>query len=143
MYHKVTIIGNLGKDPEMRYTPSGQQVTSFNVATSEKWTGQDGNAQERTIWWRVSAWGKLAEVCNEYLKKGRQVFVEGSMVVDQKTGQPRIWTGQDGVAHASLEVRALTVKFLGGRGEATAHAEASAATGGADGPMGDEGDIPF
>ena len=141
MFHRVTIIGNLGRDPEMRYTPSGQQVTSFSVATTEKWSGQDGQAQERTIWWRVSAWGKLAEVCNEYLKKGRQVFVEGSMVVDPKTGEPRIWTKQDGTPHASLELRALTVKFLGGRGDSGgAHGEAGAGGGEL---VADEGDIPF
>jgi single-strand DNA-binding protein len=142
MYHKVTIIGNLGRDPEMRYTPSGQQVTTFSVATSEKWTGQDGQLQERTIWWRVSAWGKQAEICNEYLKKGRQVFVEGTMVVDPKTGQPRIWTGQDGAPRASLEVRALTVKFLGARGESGAHAEAALPSE-TDAPGGDEEGIPF
>ena len=66
MYHKIILVGNLGRDPEMRYTPSGQQVTSFSMATSEKWTGQDGQVQERTIWWRVTVWGKQAENVNQY-----------------------------------------------------------------------------
>ncbi len=147
MYHKIILVGNLGRDPEMRYTPQGQQVTSFSVATSEKWTGQDGQLQERTIWWRVSAWGKQAETCNQYLKKGRQVFIEGAMVVDPKTGQPRIWTSQDGTPRASLEVRALTVKFLGGRGNGHVGDDAggAGASGEADLPAGDDGadGIPF
>jgi len=140
MYHKVILVGNLGRDPEMRYTPSGTVVTSFSVATSDKWTGQDGTLQERTIWWRVSVFGKTAEVCNEYLKKGRQVLVEGRITADPKTGNPRIWTGQDGQPRASYEVTALTVKFLGPRvGESSAPAATPAE---ADLPL-DEGEIPF
>lgn len=142
MYHKLILVGNLGKDPTMRYTPSGQQVTDFSMATSESWSGADGQKQERTIWWRVSAWGKLGENCNQYLKKGSKVLVEGRMNVDQKTGGPRIWTGQDGQPRASLEVTALTVKFLSTKGEAGAHAEAaSPMDADAPGPEGD--DIPF
>jgi primosomal replication protein N len=72
MYHKVILVGNLGRDPEMRYSPSGQAVTNFSIATSEKWTDTQGQQQERTLWWRVSVWGRLAETCNQYLKKGRQ-----------------------------------------------------------------------
>lgn len=116
MYHKITIVGNLGRDPEMRYTPSGQAVTNFSIATNRRWTGNDGQQQEETVWFRISAWGKLAETCNQYLSKGRQVFVEGRMTVDRETGGPRIWTDQNGTPRASYEVTALDVKFLGGRG---------------------------
>ena len=120
MYHKIILVGNLGRDPEMRYTPSGAAVTNFSMATSEKWTGQDGQPQERTIWWRVSAFGKTGEACNEYLKKGSKVLVEGRMNADPKTGNPRLWTGNDGQMRASFEVTALTVKFLTPRGDAQA-----------------------
>ena len=77
MYQKVIIVGHLGGDPEMRYTPSVKPVTNFSVATSRKWTGADGEQREDTTWFKVAAWGKLAEVCNQYLAKGRQVLVEG------------------------------------------------------------------
>lgn len=117
MFHRVFIVGNLGTDPQMRYLPSGDPVTSFNVATNEKWTGQDGQPQERTTWWRVSVFGRQAEACNQYLSKGRQVLVEGVMQADQQTGGPRIWTRQDGTPAASFEIRAINVKFLGQRGE--------------------------
>ncbi|NLE75458.1 MAG: single-stranded DNA-binding protein [Chloroflexi bacterium] len=114
MYHRVTIIGNLGSDPQMRYTPNGVPVTSFSVATNRKWTNPDGSAGEETVWWRVSAWRKLAETCNQYLSKGRQVFIEGEMKPDPQTGGPRVWTANDGSTRASYEITALTIKFLGG-----------------------------
>jgi len=117
MYHKIILIGNLGRDPEMRYTPSGQQVTTFSMATSEKWTGQDGQPQERTIWWRVTSWGKQAETVNQYLKKGSKVYVEGRMQADAN-GNPRVWTGQDGTARASFEATASVIKFLSSRTDA-------------------------
>lgn len=117
MYHKVIIVGNLGRDPEMRYTPDGTPVTNFSVATNRRWTNQDGSQGEETVWFRVSAWRRLAETCNQYLTKGRQVFVEGIMRPDPETGGPRIWTGNDGQARASFEVVAHTVRFLGGRGD--------------------------
>jgi single-strand DNA-binding protein len=117
MYQKVTIVGNLGNDPEMRYTPSGVAVTRFSVATNRRWTGADGNQAEETVWFRVSAWRQLAETCNQYLSKGRQVLVEGRLVPDRESGGPRVWTGNDGVARSSYELSAITVKFLGGRGE--------------------------
>jgi len=120
MYHKVIIVGNLGRDPEMRYTPQGTPVTSFSVATNRRWTNADGTPGEETTWFRVSAWGKLGEICNQYLSKGRQVFVEGQLRPDPETGRPRIWTRQDGTAGASFEVTARTVRFLGGRGEGMA-----------------------
>jgi single-strand DNA-binding protein len=114
MYQKLTIIGNLGHNPEMRYTPSGQPVTNFNVATNRRWTGSDGQQQEETIWIRVSVWGKQAEACNQYLQKGSQVFCEGRLTVDRETGGPRIWTDQNGNPRASYEMTAYQVKFLGG-----------------------------
>lgn len=114
MYQKVVIVGNLGNDPELRYTPQGDAVTSFSVATNRRWTGADGQPAEETTWFRVSAWGRQAETCNQYLSKGRQVLVEGRLVPDRNTGGPRIWTAQDGTARASFELRALSVQFLGG-----------------------------
>jgi len=118
VYQKITIIGNLGRDPEMRYTQDGTPVTNFSVATNRRWTNQDGSQGEETIWFRVSAWRRLAETCNEYLQKGRQVFVEGRLRPDPATGGPRIWTGNDGVTRAQYEITAITVRFLGGRGGA-------------------------
>jgi len=112
MYQNTIIVGNLGRDPEMRYTPSGVAVTNFNVAVNEKWTDRDGQAQERTVWFRVAAWSKLAEVCNQYLSKGRQVLVEGRVSASA-------WMPQDGGdPRASLELTARTVKFLGRREDA-------------------------
>ena len=113
-YHTIIIVGNLGRDPEMRYTQDGTPVTHFSVASNRRWNGD--NPGEETTWFRVTAWGRLAEVCNEYLKKGRQVLVEGRLQPSE-TGGPRIWTGDDGIARASFEVRAQVVKFLGGRSD--------------------------
>jgi len=118
MYHRIIIAGHLGRDPEMRYTPSGTPVTTFTVATNRRWTDQSGQQQEETIWFRVSAWGRQAEVCNQYLSKGRPVLVEGRLRPDEN-GNPRIWVGNDGVARANFEVTATTVRFLGRRGETT------------------------
>jgi single-strand DNA-binding protein len=114
MYQKVVIVGNLGNDPEMRYMPDGTPVTSFSVATNRRWTNQDGSAGEETCWFRVSAWGRQAETCNQYLSKGRQVLVEGRLTPDKNTGGPRIWTTNEGRTGASYELRAFTVQFLGG-----------------------------
>jgi single-strand DNA-binding protein len=142
MYHKVILVGNLGRDPEMRYIPSGAAVTSFSMATSEKWTSQDGQKQERTIWWRVSVFGKMGEVCNEYLKKGSKVLVEGRMTADPKTGNPRLWQGQDGQMRASFELTASAVKFLSSRGETGGGPGAGAGMMDAE-PAADETEIPF
>lgn len=114
MYHRVVIAGYLGRDPEMRYTPDGTPVTNFSVATTEKWTGKDSQQQERTIWWRVTAWRRQAEICNQYLSKGRPVLVEGRIRPDEN-GNPRVFTRNDGTPGASYEVTADVVKFLGGR----------------------------
>ena len=135
MHQKVIIIGNLGQDPEMRYTSDGTAVTSFSVATNRKWTRSDGTPGEETIWWRVSAWRKLAETCNQFLSKGRQVYIEGRMQPDRETGGPRIWTSQDGQSRASYEISADVVRFLGTRGDAVSDAGAGAPT--------QEEDLPF
>ena len=106
MLNKIMIIGNLGSDPEMRYTPNGAAVTSFSVATNRKYKTNDGEQRDETVWFRVSAWGRLAEVTSEYLSKGSSVYVEG------RIGEPRVWTDQSGEARASLDVTAQTVQFL-------------------------------
>ncbi len=116
MYHTIIVVGNLGKDPEMRYTPSGQAVTSFSVATNRAYTNSSGQKVDETIWFRVSAWGKSAETCNQYLRKGSKVLVEGRLTADSNGG-PRIWTRQDGTPGASFEISANTVRFLSTRSE--------------------------
>jgi single-strand DNA-binding protein len=144
MFQTIILAGNLGRDPEMRYTPSGQAVTSFSVATNRQYTNNNGETVKETMWFRISVWGKMAEVCNQYLKKGSKVLVEGRLTADSATGGPRIWTGQDGSPRASFEVNAQTVRFLSSRGEA-AGPDAGSAPAAEEGiaPAGDEGDIPF
>jgi single-strand DNA-binding protein len=115
-FHTLIIVGNLGKDPEMRYTPSGQAVTSFSVASSRQYTNSGGQQVKETVWFRVSVWGKMAETCNTYLKKGSKVVVEGRLVPGENGG-PRIFTRQDGTSGASFEINAQTVRFLSSRGE--------------------------
>jgi single-strand DNA-binding protein len=115
-YHTIIIVGNLGRDPEMRYTPSGQAVTNLSVASNRQYTDSGGQLVKETIWFRVSVWGKQAENCAQYLKKGRPVLIEGRLNPDPKTGGPRVWQGQSGPG-ATFEVTASTVKFLGGRGD--------------------------
>lgn len=108
--NKVILIGNLGADPEVRFTPSGQAVANFRIATSESWNDKtSGQKQERTEWHRIVVWGKLAELCGEYLKKGRQCYVEGRL-------QTREWTDKEGKKNYTTEVVANTVQFLGGGG---------------------------
>lgn len=106
MYQKITLIGNLGRDPEMRYLPNGRAVTNFSVATNRKWTDNDGQKQEETTWFNVSVWGKQAEACNQYLSVGQMVLVEGRM----KTPAP--YTSNEGKPRCSLEVEAQNVIFL-------------------------------
>ncbi len=117
MYHTIILVGNLGRDPEMRYTPSGQAVTNFSVAVDDSYTSSNGERVKRTIWVRVSAWGKQGEACNQYLKKGSKVLVEGRLTVDPATGGPRLYSRQDGTQGASYEVSASTVRFLTSRSE--------------------------
>lgn len=144
MYQKLLIVGNLGGDPEMRYTPSGQAVTNFSVATSRKWTDNGGQQHEETVWFRVSVWGSQAETCNQYLSKGRQVLCEGRLTVDKETGGPRIWTDQSGKPRASYEMTAFEVRFLGTRGEGGGNLSSNGAPVSAGGDPGlTEDEIPF
>ncbi len=108
--NKAILIGNLGADPEVRFTASGSPVANFRIATTEKWTDKEGQKQERTEWHRIVAWGRLGETCGEYLSKGRQVYVEGRI-------QTRQWDDRDGNKRYTTEIVAATVQFLGGRGE--------------------------
>lgn len=142
MYQKLIIVGNLGRDPEMRYTSSGEPVTNLNVATNRKWTSKDGQSQEETVWFRVSVWGRQAEACNQYLSKGQQVFIEGRLAADKETGGPRIWTDQNGNPRASYEMNAFEVKFLGGRGDSAAEFDAAPADA-REAPSMTEDEIPF
>ena len=132
MYQRIIIIGRLGADPVQRFTPNGTPVTSFSVATDRAWTDESGGAQKRTVWFRVSAWRKLGEICGKYLAKGRMVMVEGEMV------EPKPYQATNGDLRASLDVTAREVKFLSSKSdgesqEATAEAE----------PIDDEDQIPF
>ena len=105
--NKVMIIGNLGKDPEVRYTPGGQAVANFTIATNESWNDKSGQKQERTEWHRIVAWGKTAELCGEYLTKWRQVYIEGKI-------QTREWNNKEGVKQYTTEIVANQVLFLAG-----------------------------
>jgi len=144
MHQSIQIIGNLGKKPEMRYTPSGKAVTSFSVATSRKYPAADGSIVSETTWFRITTWSKTAEACNQYLDKGSKVFIEGRLVPDAQTGGPKIYKKQDGSAGASFEVTANLVRFLSSKGEgAPVQAGASVAEiEGAGEPI-PEDDIPF
>jgi len=106
--NKAILIGNLGADPEVRFTPGGQAVANFRIATSESWTDKNGQKQERTEWHRIVVWGKLAELCGEYLAKGRQCFVEGRL-------QTREWMDKENRKNYTTEVVANNVVFLGAR----------------------------
>lgn len=110
--NKVILIGNLGKDPELRYTPSGQPVATFSLATSERWTDRNGQRQDRTEWHTVVAWGKLGELVNQYLSKGRSAYVEGRI-------NTRSWDDKDGNKRYKTEIVALQVQFLGATGPST------------------------
>ena len=137
--NKVILIGNLGSDPEVRYLPSGQPVGNFNIATTEKWTGKDGKPGEKTEWHRIVVFGKQAENCKEYLKKGRQVYVEGRL-------QTREWQNKEGQKQKTTEVIAQTVQFLGGPGGGgrdRAAEEAPAPAAEEPSILGGEDDIPF
>ncbi len=114
-FQTIVLAGNLGRDPEMRYTPSGQAVTNLNIATNRQYTSNSGERVKETTWFRVSVWGKQAEACNQYLRKGAMVLVEGRLSQDPATGGPRVWTGTDGSPRASFEVTAQTVRFLSSR----------------------------
>ena len=127
MYQQIMLVGSWSGDPKMRLTQDGTPVTSFRIATNRRWRTQDGTTQEKTIWFRVSAWRRLAETCNQYLTKGQRVLVVGEME------EPSKWTDQEGNARASLEMQARNVQFLSPRD-------------GAQGPapnQGEKEEIPF
>jgi single-strand DNA-binding protein len=107
--NKVILIGRLGSDPEVRYTPSGSAVANFNIATSDEWKDKEsGEKKERTEWHRIVAWNRLGEICGEYLSKGRQVYVEGKI-------QTRSWEDREGNKRYTTEIIASDIHFLGGR----------------------------
>jgi len=126
MYELLVFIGNVGRDPEMRYTPSGQAVTNFSVAVNRSYTNSRGEKVEQTKWFRVATWGKLAESCNLHVFKGQRLLVEGRLEADE-SGSPKIWTDGDGNSRASFDVTAHNVRFLtfrdGDGGEAGEEAE--------------------
>lgn len=110
--NKVILLGNVGADPELRYTPSGSGVANFSVATNESWTDKNsGDRQERTEWHRIVAWGRLAEICNQYLRKGSKVYIEGRL-------QTRSWEGQDGQRRYTTEIVANEMQMLDSRDDA-------------------------
>jgi single-strand DNA-binding protein len=109
--NKVLILGNLGSDPELKVTPGGQPVANFNVATNDVWNDKQGNRQERTEWHRIVVWGRQAEHCHQYLKKGRSVFIEGRI-------QSRQWEDKQGQKRVTVEIVASNVQFVGGQGGA-------------------------
>jgi len=111
--NKIMIIGHLGRDPEMRYTPSGKPVTTFTVATSRTWNSSDGERHTETEWFNVVAWGNLAEICKQYLSKGQQVYIEGRL-------QTRRWEDSENVKHTSVEIVANEMMMLGDRRDASA-----------------------
>jgi single-strand DNA-binding protein len=131
--NKMLIIGNVGSDPEMRYTPNGNPVTSFSVATNRRYTTSEGEQREETEWFRINAWNKLAEQCNQYVTKGMKVYVEGSL-------KSSPWVGNDGQPRAGNEIFAHTVRFLDRR---TTEEGEGAGEGTADAPAGDLEDLPW
>jgi len=151
--NKVIIVGNLGADPEMKYTQNNTPVTNFRVATTDRWRDKgSGEMQERTEWHRIVAWGRLGEICSQYLRRGKQVYVEGRL-------QTRSWEDQDGNKRYSTEIVAQTMQMLGRAGEQTTDYEgprqATGSAGGADSgfkappapppaePGMDDDDLPF
>ncbi len=124
--NKIIVIGNLGSDPEMKYTPNGQAVTSFSVASNRKYTTGTGEQREETEWFRASAFGKLAETCNQYLTKGQQVYVEGRL-------RSRTYTTQSGETRHTNEINVTDVQFLGRAATDTSERV----------PVDDEPDLPF
>src|ERR671911_3008712 len=109
-FNKITLVGNLGRDPELRYTPQGTPVCSFSMATNERRKDKTGEMQDHTTWFRVTLWGRQAETASQYLTKGRPVYVEGRLRVEE-------WTDRDGKARHTLEVHATDMQFIGTRGE--------------------------
>jgi len=137
--NKAILIGNLGRDPEVRYTPSGVAVANFTIATSENWTSKEGQKETRTEWHRIVAFGKLAEICGEYLSKGRQVYIEGRI-------QTREWEDKEGIKRYTTEIVANQMLMLGGRDTAESGRSQGPPTSefpGSPGPGPEDDDIPF
>ena len=135
--NKVILIGNLGRDPELRYTPGGQAVANFTLATNERFSSKDGEKQERTEWHRIVAWGRTGELCAQYLSKGRSVYLEGRL-------QTREWEDKEGQKRRTTEIVATTVQFLGGRGEGGSGSSGATSEGGFDsGAPPPPDDVPF
>jgi single-strand DNA-binding protein len=144
MYQRITLVGNLGRDPELRYLQNGTPVTNLSVATNNTYTNQQGEQVKETTWFRVSVFGKQAESASQYLTKGKSVLIEGRLKPDAATGGPRLWSGNDGTMRASYDVTATTVRFIGGAGGAGGQgAHAAAGTGSGESPEMSEEDIPF
>ena len=139
MYQMIIIVGNLGRDPEMRYTPSGQAVTNFSLASSRNYLGKDGQRVQETTWFRITVWGKQAESCNNYLQKGRKVLVEGRLN-PMKTAVLVSGPARMVPPAASFEVTANTVRFLDSRSGGSDMADAGGDIGGM---MESEDEIPF
>ena len=136
MLNKCMVIGNLGRDPEMRDTPNGNAVTEFSVASNRQYTTADGERRDDTEWFNIVTWGRLAETCSQYLSKGRQVYVEGRM-------STRSWDGECGKKHYRTELVAETVKFLGARDDqAGSYAPGLAVGADAEGDV-EPDDLPF
>ncbi len=134
--NKVTLIGNLGKDPELRYAPSGSAVASFSLATSEQWKDHEGNPQERTSWHNIVAWGKLAEIAAEYLKKGKKVYIEGRL-------QYRDYEGKDGNKRYVTEIVVSDLVMLGSRQDAGGNEKEDTGPGPAPAVSEEKDDLPF
>lgn len=139
-FNKITLVGNLGRDPELRYTPQGTPVCSFTLATNEKRKDRAGENQDITTWFRVTLWGRQAEAASQYLTKGRPIYVEGRLRVEE-------WTDRDGRQRYTLEVHATDMQFIGGRNDEASsknhRAEMSASPdAGVDSGVSDD-DIPF
>jgi len=112
MYQSITITGRLGRDPEMKYLPSGDPICTFNVATDRTFNDKNGNRQKETTWFRVTVFGKQAETASKYLAKGRSVLVEGRLAVDPETGGPRVYTDKQGKTRAAFEIVANLMRFI-------------------------------
>lgn len=145
-FNRITIVGYLGKDPEIRYTPDGQAVCNFSIATSEKRKDRTGEAQDITTWFKITLWGRKAEVANQYLSKGKQVYIEGTLRQEE-------WTDRDGGKRTSLVVNASNFEFLAAKGDESGggfqsqptqdHKPSGQSAAGGDNDAPSENDIPF
>lgn len=148
MYQKLILLGNVGNDPEMRYFQDGTAVTSFSLAVNRSWNDGQGNKQEDTTWFRISVFGRRAEVANQYITKGSKVLVEGRLKPDPNTGAPRLWTRQDGTVAASFEVTADNFSFVSSKSDNNGGGNNASADGAREAvgvtavPV-DEDDVPF